>query len=895
MSDRAPSLLGRCFLVCLAAAVVSIGFSPPASGSDEDVVPFSNKFPVEISIPDHATVYELGNLGLDIDAVGDGWVRAYLDAGEVQRVELLGYPVRRIPNEALRMWRSLQRMRDKGVLDVYHDYAALTTYLQGVASDHPDITELISIGQTVEGRELWFLKITDNPGVEENEPEFKYISTMHGDEPVGTENCLKFIDLLTDNYDSGTPDPDLQALVDEVEIWIMPMMNPDGNNAGSRYNANGEDLNRNFPDAFWDPVNTPDGREPEIAAVMIFSDSMSFDLSANFHTGALVVNYPWDNQSTRAPDDTLFIHMSEAYSSLNSPMWNNPSFPHGITNGNDWYEIHGGMQDWNYEWMYNKEVTIELNNTKWPPASALPQLWDDNDESMVAYLEYCLRGVRGVVTDASTGDPILASVEVDGNSWIDVTDPDVGDYHRILDPGTYSLTFSAAGYLPQTFPGVVVSAGAAAVLNVQLSTTATVTVSGTVSSLTKAPLLAKVEAYYHGSGTLADSTTTDPADGSYALSVSPSEYDLKAWASGYAPATQYANVQSDTTFDFVLEEITGTILVIDDDEGKRQLDKTDGWRTEFLAPARERTAASDLADDLALLGYDVVEETGLSTDPATWPTYDLVVWSSGANEAPVSSSTDRRNLIDYAAAGGKLLMEGGEVAYDALESPGYANFADSVLHVDDWGGDEVGDLNRITAQQDHPVATDPNPLPATIDVDYTGWGSEDAARPSGGAYIVYGTDSYPEDAGVLVYDRAKAGEGGQIVFFSFSYPAISDPVEARNLLENVVAYLTSAMTSVEETTGATPSFTLKGAFPNPFNPVTTLSFSVPTRQHVRLAIYDVQGRRVKTLLDGVVDGGLHEIVWNARDERGQEVASGLYFCRMTAGDIQATKKMVKLN
>lgn len=458
----------RHHLSILAAAALGLAFVCQVYGGDEDVVPFSEKFPVEIAIPKHSSVYDLARLGLDIDAVGDGWIRAYLDQSEVESVERLGYAVERIPNEALRMWRSLRDMEDKGEKDVYHDYDDVTAYLQAVASDHPTITRLVSIGQSVQGRDLWFLKITDNPDFEEDEPEFKYISTMHGDEPVGTENCLKFIDLLTDNYDSASPDDGLKRLVDDIEIWIMPMMNPDGNSAGSRYNAHGQDLNRDFPDWVNDPTNTPTGREPETQAVMVFCDSMAFDLSANFHTGALVVNYPWDNRSPRTPDDSLFIHMSEAYSIHNLPMWNSTQFYHGITNGWDWYEIHGGMQDWNYDWMYDKDVTIELSATKWPPASQLPGLWDDNDEAMTAYMGYCLRGLRGVVTDSLTGLPLPATVSVAGIAWDDRTDPDVGDYHRILDAGTYTLTYSCPGYVSKQVAGISVGADSATVMDVEL-------------------------------------------------------------------------------------------------------------------------------------------------------------------------------------------------------------------------------------------------------------------------------------------------------------------------------------------------------------------------------------------------------------------------------------------
>ncbi len=108
----------------------------------------------------------------------------------------------------------------------------------------------------MQGRDLWVLKITDNPDVEEDEPEFKYSANHHGDETVGIEMTLRLAELLVDNY--GT-DPTLTELVDEMEIWLWPIYNPDGYVAGSRYNANGVDLNRDFPDRFTDPVDDPAG------------------------------------------------------------------------------------------------------------------------------------------------------------------------------------------------------------------------------------------------------------------------------------------------------------------------------------------------------------------------------------------------------------------------------------------------------------------------------------------------------------------------------------------------------------------------------------------------------------------------------------------------------------
>ena len=361
--------------------------------------------------------------------------------------------------------------------DDYRTYAEIEQLLRAAALAHPSICEFHDIGTSVQGRHLWAVNISDNVGVEEDEPEFKYVSTMHGDEWVGNEMCLFLIDDLLNGYGI---DPTCTNLVDEIDIWILPVMNPDGfDHAGypTRSNANGIDLNRHFPEWMNGDPNTTVGQEPEIIAVMDWTFANSFTLSANLHTGALVVNYPFDNDGlgsvfSPSPDEDLFVYISEEYSQHNSPMWNG-SFYHGITNGAAWYSIDGGMQDWHYRYMGCNEVTLELSNTKIPSYSQIPTYWSNNKQSMLSYMVTCLMGVRGIITDANTGAPLAATVTVVGRDHEIYSDPDVGDYHRMLMPGSYDLTFASPGYEAVTLP-VTVSEGDATRLDVQLSPAAQV-------------------------------------------------------------------------------------------------------------------------------------------------------------------------------------------------------------------------------------------------------------------------------------------------------------------------------------------------------------------------------------------------------------------------------------
>jgi carboxypeptidase D len=337
----------------------------------------------------------------------------------------------------------------------YHNYVALTAFMEDIAGRYPSITRLFSIGKSVQGRELWGIEITDNIDVSEAEPQFQYIGNMHGDEVVGREMCIYLIELLCSQY--GVDDR-ITQLVNGTDIFIIPSMNPDGYERRQRGNANNVDLNRNFPDQFTSPSNTKIGKQPEVAAIMNFVEQHHFVLGANFHGGAVVANYPYDGNSnyrsgaySASPDDSVFKYIASTYSNKHRTMHNSWEFPGGITNGAEWYVLYGGMQDWNY--VYNQgsfHITLELSDNKWPSASTLPTHWEDNREAILSYMELIHKlGVKGTVKNFS-GAPLAATITVQGNTRTIVTNPTHGDYYRLLMPGTYTITASAPGYIPSS-------------------------------------------------------------------------------------------------------------------------------------------------------------------------------------------------------------------------------------------------------------------------------------------------------------------------------------------------------------------------------------------------------------------------------------------------------------
>jgi len=266
---------------------------------------------------------------------------------------------------------------------------------------------------------------------------------------------------LVANYED---DDRIADLLNKTEIHLVPSMNPDGFEAVSRGNYNQVDLNRAFPGQDMLDKNRNqlvEDREPEVTAVIDWILENPFVVSINFHDGAVVANYPWDQynrqpwlksdrfhvqtveeKSAVTPDNSEFIMLSKLYSGKHATMSSKDhtcgKFKDGITNGADWYEVAGGMQDFNYLFTNCLEITLELSCVKKPLAHMLQTEWQNNKESMLAYLEVAKSVLHGVVSDNS-GEPVAdAHIQVVGRDR-DVLTTDQGEYWRILSPGTYRV------------------------------------------------------------------------------------------------------------------------------------------------------------------------------------------------------------------------------------------------------------------------------------------------------------------------------------------------------------------------------------------------------------------------------------------------------------------------
>uniref|UniRef100_A0A915PD84 Peptidase M14 carboxypeptidase A domain-containing protein n=1 Tax=Setaria digitata TaxID=48799 RepID=A0A915PD84_9BILA len=341
-----------------------------------------------------------------------------------------------------------------------HTHEEISNKLIKLHEDYPHITYLYEIGKSVKGRPLIVLAIGKSPmkhvpGI----PEFKYVANIHGNEISGRELLLCLAEILVVNYGKNKV---LTRLVNRTRIHLLPTMNPDGFSEAipgiqgwlqGRTNAANVDLNRDFPQRL-NPTMIRNV-QPETSAIMRWTKSIPFVLSANLHDGSMVVNFPYDDANVegieaRTGDHELFVVLSYSYARAHKYMWrkgprcisqHDDDLNEGITNGNKWYRVSGGMQDWNYVFANCFELTIEMSCVKYSSDEQLRRIWNEHKFALISFIEKIHNTISGFVLDEITGSGISnVEISIDNIGKIVLSSND-GDFWRLIIPGRYNITF----------------------------------------------------------------------------------------------------------------------------------------------------------------------------------------------------------------------------------------------------------------------------------------------------------------------------------------------------------------------------------------------------------------------------------------------------------------------
>ncbi len=289
--------------------------------------------------------------------------------------------------------------------------------------------------------------------------------------------------------------------------------------------------------------------------------------------------------------------------------------------------------------------------------------------------------------------------------------------------------------------------------------------------------------------------------------------------------------------------------------------------------------------------------------------YDLIIWNSGPWSRNLLSDGDAMLLADWLDSGGKLWMIGDNLAswIDGLGSPAAQNLMDlcGVQFVAPSYYDLTGGMYGEGTNNPPVICIDPM-------IFSNGWSFYLAKDPEidntfdvieakeTGRNVI----EYPESGGFQYYagvsNETYTGESwGKTVWFGFSWESIremgADSPMARNLItRDIFQWLGIPVADITGGENIPLADRLWQNWPNPFNPSTQIRFGVRLRGHVRIDIFDVAGRLVKTLLDENMDAGIHRVSWDGKNQAGTRATSGVYFYKIKANGFEKSKKMVLL-
>ncbi|MCI5056787.1 MAG: immune inhibitor A [Flavobacteriales bacterium] len=405
---------------------------------------------VKIFIEGHQDLYKLSNAGIAVDHgeyKTNTWFVSDFSKDEINTIQNLGYNIEILISDVQKYYAtrpSTAKPKNSscsgstggdyqtpsdftlGSMGGFFTYAEFLGHIDNMSNKYPNlitVRQAIDTFKTHEGRDIFWLKISDNPNVDETEPEVFYSAIHHAREPAGLSQLIFYMYYLLENYNT---DSEIKNLVDNTEMYFVPMINPDGYirnettnpNGGGMWRKNrrdngdgtyGVDLNRNYayqwggqgasPSTNSDTYRGPSAfSEPETQAIKWFCEQHTFQLALNYHTFSDLLLYPYGYDYNKpTPDHGLFQVISELMVREN-----------GYTNqiSSDLYPAAGDSDDWMYGEQASKNKILAMtpevgssNDGFWPQTNDIIGLCKENVFANITMAR--LAGKHSEVTEKS--------------------------------------------------------------------------------------------------------------------------------------------------------------------------------------------------------------------------------------------------------------------------------------------------------------------------------------------------------------------------------------------------------------------------------------------------------------------------------------------------------------
>ena len=868
---------------------------------------------VKIYIQSLQDISELQNAGLEFDhpnVTKDNAVIVFLDDTDFQKLQMTNFSYEVQIDDWFDYYSKQPKLTETeksliiknskdnfgvegfgfGSMGGFYTLAEAIAQLDSMKSHFPNlITTKVSIGNTVESRPIYMVKISDNPDVDEAEPEILYTALHHAREPQSMMQMIYFMYYLLENYNT---DPSIQYIVNNRELYFIPVLNPDGyeynritypsgggmwrknrKNNGSSY---GIDLNRNYgPYTYWNAPNggsstdpssdtyrgTAPFSEPETSSIKNFLTTRYFKNALNYHTYSNLLIYPYGALEQETPDSAIFREFARDMTSYNG-------YTYGTDQQTVGYSTRGNSDDYFYDGdiLLNHgkifAMTPEVGSTGFWPSQ--PEIFPLAIENLKPNLYYAY--VAGEYVSAI--NPYFSQQYFNPGDNVDLIIPQLKN-KGLSDASNISLSLSSDN------PLITINSGVVNVGSIPARTTLNINqnLSFTIGSTMPADVNVKMLLTVSTSGT-------------------PMFVDTLSFITG-TPIMIFADSTNDPT---LLWNVTATPSI-------------PKWESTTLAFHSSPTSFTDSKTgeyaNTATVTMTLKDAIDLSANAHPrlnfWTKYDIESnYDYGQVEVSTNNGSSWVPLNGlYTTPGSGSFQPTGEPLYDGIQSTwvneimDLSNYnsnqvklkfelrTDGSVTEDGWFVDDIGivvygiipvELTSFTA-----IAKDDNVLLNWItstETNNMGFDIERRSTKSNSGWQKLG----------FINGKGTTTEKSNYSFVD------KNPAEGKSYyrLRQIDFDGTSKIyNSVEVDFETVKEYSLSQNYPNPFNPSTEINYTLTKSGNVTLKVYNLLGSEIATLVNGFMEAGKHSVKFDAND-----ITSGIYFYTIKADNFTSTRKMI---
>lgn len=875
---------------------------------------------VKIYVPDQKAVAHLLELGLEFDHAEytkDNAIIVFISDAEFSILQSSGYNYEILIDDWLEHYNKRQDLPDYekqefmessarefnvsgfgfGSMGGYYTLAEVILELDSMRMLYPDlITIKQSIGNTVENRPIYFVKISDNPDIDEDEPRVLYTALHHAREPQSMMQMIYFMYYLLENYNT---DPAVQYLVNNREMYFIPVFNPDGYeynrqtnpNGGGNWRKNrrnnggsfGVDLNRNYgPMAYWNASNggsstspssdtyrgTAPFSEPENQAIRDFLESRNIKNALNYHTYSNLLIYPYGALSRETPDSLIFREFAADMTAYN-----------GYTMGTDMqtvgYSTRGNSDDYFYD------GDVQLNNGKifamtpevgsgadgfWPPQSRIFPLAQENVKPNL-YYAWVAGGFVSII------NPNYAQQYINPGDAVELSP----EFRNKGLSAAYNITAEVTSLSPH----VVINNGVTFFDSIQARGTAitsspmsfTVSSSAPIDTIVKllvktrignVPMASDTIRFITGIPTYVFiDTLNNPLTKWTVVSTPTSSPKWNATTSSYYSSPASYTDSKDGNY---VNSATVTMTLTDPINLSSYTNPKLTFWTKFDIESnwdygQVRVSTNNGSSWIALQGLYTEPGTG-SFQPNGQPVYDGIQTSWVREEISLASYTSGQVKLQF-----QIRTDGSQVR-------------------DGWYVDDIG----IVVYSAVPVELTSFNAELTDNKVNLSWATSSEIN-NHGFEIQKSSD---KERGFFTIGFVKgAGTTSENSFYKFTDKTLAAGTSYYRLKQVDLDGSFRYYGPVEIKYSGITDYELSQNYPNPFNPTTVINYAIPQDGEVSLKLFNILGVEIAELVNEYKEAGKHSFEFSV-DVLDGKIGSGVYFYTLKSGTYTQTRKMILL-